>query len=103
LAVTCIFQSPSIMWMKLNSRFPSQVLLSRNYLFLSIKGAESESYCQGALVLTLTFIPLQDFSSDSEINWSLPVQEVDKQLYKKYGLTEEEINHIDKKIKDMES
>ena len=28
--------------MKLNSRFPSQVLLSRNYLFLSIKGAESE-------------------------------------------------------------
>src|SRR5690554_5035226 len=42
LADTCIFQSPSIMWMKLNSRFPSQVLLSRNYLFLSIKGAESE-------------------------------------------------------------
>lgn len=50
---------------------------------------------------TYRFIPLQDFSTDSDIDWSVSVQEVDKQLYKKYGLSHEEINHIERKIKAM--
>lgn len=46
-------------------------------------------------------VPLQDFSPSSDIDWSLPIPEIDKQLYKKYGLTEEEINFIESKVKEM--
>lgn len=48
------------------------------------------------------YIPLQDFSSNSDIDWSKPIPEIDKQLYKKYGLSEEEINFIETKVKPME-
>lgn len=50
---------------------------------------------------TYRFIPLQDFSSRSDIHWSASVQEVDRQLYKKYGLSDDEINHIERRIKAM--
>ena len=56
---------------------------------------------QDATAKTYRFIPLQDFSNNSDIDWSLSVQEVDKQLYKKYGLSEDEINHIERRIKEM--
>jgi hypothetical protein len=48
------------------------------------------------------FIPLQDFTSDSDMNWELTSEEIDKQLYAKYGLTEEEIAFIESMIKPME-
>ena len=48
------------------------------------------------------FVPLQDFSPASDIDWSGSVAEVDRQLYAKYGLTEEEIAFIEKMIKPME-
>ncbi len=51
---------------------------------------------------TYSFVPLQDFTSNSDIDWSKPVPEIDKQLYKKYGLTEEEIKFIESTIKSME-
>lgn len=47
------------------------------------------------------FVPLQDFSNNSDIDWSTSIHKVDKQLYKKYGLSDEEINHIERKIKAM--
>jgi hypothetical protein len=47
-------------------------------------------------------IPLQDFTSNSDIDWSKPIPEIDKQLYKKYGLTKEEIDFIESTIKPME-
>ncbi len=40
------------------------------------------------------FIPLQDFTSNSDINWSSSVAEIDCQLYKKYGLSESDIVYI---------
>jgi hypothetical protein len=46
-------------------------------------------------------IPLQDFTEKSDINWSVPIPEIDHQLYVKYGLTEEEIGFIEKMIKPM--
>ncbi|MGE6415258.1 Eco57I restriction-modification methylase domain-containing protein [Planococcus kocurii] len=49
--------------------------------------------------LTYRFIPMQDFSSNSEIDWSLSSAELDKQLYEKYELTQKEIDHIELKIK----
>ncbi len=54
-----------------------------------------------ATAKTYRFIPLQDFSNNSDIDWSLSIQEIDQQLFDKYGLTTEERRHIDQKIKDM--
>ena len=48
-----------------------------------------------------SLVPLQDFTSDSDIDWSKSVDEIDKQLYKKYNLTQEEIDYIEKTIKPM--
>ena len=48
------------------------------------------------------FVPLQDFTSHSDIDWSKAVAEIDVQLYKKYQLTNEEINFIESMIKPME-
>ena len=48
------------------------------------------------------FVPLQDFTSSSDIDWSKPVADIDSQLYSKYGLSEEEITFIESMIKPME-
>lgn len=47
-------------------------------------------------------VPLQNFMSTSDIDWSQSIAEVDQQLYKKYGLSEEEIQFIESKVKEME-
>ncbi len=47
------------------------------------------------------FVPMQDFTNKSDIDWSKSVREIDQQLYKKYGLTDEEINFIETKVKEM--
>lgn len=46
-------------------------------------------------------VPKQNFTPTSDIDWSKPVAEIDKQLYKKYKLSEEEIAFIEEKIKPM--
>lgn len=46
-------------------------------------------------------VPLQKFDSNSDIDWNKSVSEIDKQLYIKYNFTQEEISHIEKKIKEM--
>ncbi len=48
------------------------------------------------------FVPLQDFTANSDIDWSKSIAEIDRQLYAKYGLSEEEIAFIEKMIKPME-
>ena len=48
------------------------------------------------------FVPLQDFTSKSDINWNKPISDIDRQLYKKYNLTQEEIDFIESMIKPME-
>ena len=47
------------------------------------------------------FVPLQDFTSNSDIDWSVSIPEIDEQLYEKYGLSEDEIAFIEKMIKPM--
>lgn len=47
-------------------------------------------------------IPLQDFTQDSDIDWSKSIHEIDQQLYKKYGLDEQEINFIETHVKEMD-
>lgn len=45
---------------------------------------------------------MQDFTSNSDTDWSKSVSEIDKQLYAKYNLSEDEIAFIEEKIKPME-
>lgn len=47
------------------------------------------------------YVPLQDFSSSSDIDWSQSIQSIDLQLYDKYGLSEEERNFIETHVKEM--
>lgn len=46
-------------------------------------------------------VPLQDFSSNSDIDWSQSIHDIDLQLYRKYGLDEKEIDFIETHVKEM--
>ena len=46
-------------------------------------------------------IPLQNFTPSSDIDWSKSVHEIDLQLYRKYGLSSEEIDFIETNVKEM--
>lgn len=48
------------------------------------------------------YVPLQDFTPTSDIDWSKPIPEIDQQLYAKYGLDEKEIEFIETHVKEME-
>lgn len=48
------------------------------------------------------FVPLQDFTASSDIDWTKSIPEIDQQLYKKYGLSEEEIDFIETHVKEMD-
>lgn len=50
---------------------------------------------------TWKYVPIQDFTSSSDIDWSKSIHEIDLQLYKKYNLSEEEINFIETHVKEM--
>ena len=50
---------------------------------------------------TWRFVPLQDFTESSDIDWNKSIPEIDRQLYAKYNLTDEEIAFIEKMIKPM--
>ena len=48
------------------------------------------------------FVPVQVFDSASTIDWSQSVADIDKQLYTKYGLSQDEIDFIESHVKEME-
>lgn len=48
------------------------------------------------------YVPKQDLTSNSDIDWSKSIAEIDRQLYKKYGLTPDEIKFIETHVKEME-
>lgn len=50
---------------------------------------------------TWKYVPLQDFTPSSDIDWSKSVHEIDLQLYEKYGLDENEIEFIESHVKEM--
>lgn len=47
------------------------------------------------------YVPLQDFTSRSDIEWTKPIPEIDQQLYAKYKLDADEIDFIESHIKPM--
>ena len=48
------------------------------------------------------YVPIQDFTNKSDIDWTKSIREIDQQLYKKYGLSEDEIKFIEEKVKEMD-
>ncbi len=50
---------------------------------------------------TWAYVPLQDFTPSSDIDWSKSIAEIDEQLFDKYGLDEQERDFIRTKVKEM--
>ncbi|NYF16502.1 hypothetical protein HDC37_001327 [Microbacterium sp. AK009] len=48
------------------------------------------------------YVPIQDFTSASDIDWSKSIPEIDAQLYAKYGLDDAEIAFIESHVKSMD-
>ncbi|CCI86011.1 restriction endonuclease [Lactobacillus pasteurii DSM 23907 = CRBIP 24.76] len=48
------------------------------------------------------YVPLQDFTPNSDIDWTKSIPEIDQQLYKKYDLSPEEIDFIETHVKEMD-
>lgn len=51
--------------------------------------------------ISFLFVPLQDFTENSDIDWIKSIPEIDQQLYTKYGLDTKEIEFIETHVKEM--
>ncbi len=51
---------------------------------------------------TWKYVPMQNFTASSDIDWSQSVSEIDQQLYKKYNLSPYEIAFIEENVQPME-
>jgi type II restriction enzyme len=113
---------------QLNDTFPEIFVVGKNagftqtYISIGMFDTEEEAKClekyiktkfcrvllyvlkvtQDNLPAVWRYIPKQDFTSSSDIDWSVSIANIDKQLYKKYGLTDEEISFIETNVKEME-
>ena len=47
------------------------------------------------------FVPKENFSNKSDIDWSKSIKEIDQQLYKKYQLSKKETQFIETYIKEI--
>lgn len=47
------------------------------------------------------FVPIQLFANNSNINWNQNIEAIDKQLFKKYNLSKDEVDFIEKNIQEM--
>lgn len=57
---------------------------------------------QGASSKVYRFVPKQDFSNNSDINWHEDIENIDHQLCEKYELEQEEMEYINNTIKPLE-
>lgn len=46
-------------------------------------------------------VPVQDFTPNSDIDWSKPIPEIDRRLYEKYHLSDDEVEFIESHVKEM--
>lgn len=47
------------------------------------------------------WVPVQNFTEQSDIDWKTTISEIDQQLYRKYGLNESEVTFIENNVKPM--
>ena len=57
---------------------------------------------QNVTQVVYKFVPMQDFTSKSDINWNTGIDDIEMQLYKKYRISKEEIEFIESIVKPME-
>ena len=48
------------------------------------------------------YVPLQDFTVNSDIDWTQSMADIDRQLYQKYDLSPEEISFIETHVREMD-
>ena len=48
------------------------------------------------------FVPIQNYKTNSDIDWNQSIPDIDRQLYTKYNLSDDEIAFIEKMIKPMD-
>lgn len=75
----------------------SYYLKTKFFRYLLLQALASMNISRG----NFRFVPLQDFTMRSDIDWNKSISEIDQQLYAKYGLSEEEIAFIEGAIKEM--
>ena len=75
----------------------------RKYIMTKFARAllDAKKVTQDNPIDTWECVPLQNFGTTSDIDWSKSVHEVDLQLYRKYGLDENEIDFIETHVKEM--
>ena len=57
-----------------------------------------QKHDQGASKIIYRYVPDQNFSQESDINWDKSLEAIDTNLYKKYNFNESEIEYIENKI-----
>lgn len=100
---------------------PPQVGYTQSFLGIGSQETEAEAraiyqyictkFCRVLLgILKITqdnppekwaYVPMQDFSAASDIDWSQSVADIDRQLYRKYDLSKEEQVFIERMGKEM--
>ena len=56
---------------------------------------------QNVTQIVYELVPMQDFTNESDIDWSKSITEIDNQLYLKYNLSEDVIIRINSSIKEV--
>lgn len=67
---------------------------TRFFRFLVLQKKKTQNVSRGVF----EFVPMQDFTKKSDIDWEANIDEIDDQLNKKYGLNQNEIDYIYNKI-----
>ena len=95
----CIGFDPEIHnWSKEQCENVVSYIKTRFFRYLvSIKKRTQHAFAQ-----VYELVPLQDFTPNSDIDWSQDVAGIDRQLYAKYGLSADEVAFIEERIKPME-
>lgn len=57
---------------------------------------------QNASKSVYRYVPLQDFTNNSDIHWNLNVSQIDEELAKKYKLDKADIEYIQTNIQEMD-
>jgi len=47
-------------------------------------------------------VVIQDYTEQSDIDWSLSIADIDRKLYEKYGFSKQEVDFIETHVKAME-
>ncbi len=100
---------------------PPNTICTESYLLLDVFENESEAenmkkyirtqfvrFLLASILITqnivrdkFAYVPIQDFTSNSDIDWSVSIADIDCQLYRKYGLSADEVAFIEKMVKPM--